>query len=916
MRRLLLATALALLLTSAWASPADAAFGFREAAVDFTNEDGSPATQAGSHPFAMTTAFEFNTVEEEGIGFETPDGNIKDLKIEFPAGFAGNPTAMPYCSTVDLVAEDCPISSEVGVVDVQAGGVEFTRTGVYNMPAPPGVAAKIGFKALTVPVTTELGVSPDPPYNLIASVPNIPEVVPFFGSSLTVWGTPAEAAHDSERTRCGGSCSLNLPEKPFLMLPRSCPSALTTIFEMDSWELPGSWVSQPASTLGPTGCGKLGFGPRLSAQPTNRSAESPTGMDLEVNVSDEGIGNPKGAAQSDVQKAVVTLPEGVTANPSLAEGLATCSQEDLSNERLSAEPSQGCPQASKIGTLEAQTPILEGKTLKGSLFIAEPYKNRFGTLLALYATLGEPDLGIFLKLEGKVEPDPRTGQLVGTFEGLPQYPVSHFALHFREGGRSPLVTPPRCGEYQTKAELTPWANPSSLYPATASFRISSGVGGGPCPAGGVPPLNPGFEAGSINNAASTYSPFYLRLTRKDGEQDLTRFDAVLPPGVVGKAAGIPKCSNAAIAAAKAKSGLEELASPSCPAASQIGRTLAGAGVGPELTYVPGKVYLGGSFGGDPLSVVAITPAVAGPFDAGTVVVRQALNLDPNTGEVQIDGAHSDPIPHILKGIPLKVRDIRVYVDRQNFTLNATSCEPESARATIFGSFLDVFSIADDVPVSTSARYQAADCGNLGFKPKLSLKLIGGTKRGDHPALYSVVTYPYPSGPGYANIGRAVVTLPPTEFIDNAHISNPCTRVQFNAGTCPKSSVLGTAKAITPLLDEPLEGPVYFRSNGGERQLPDIVADLKGLFEVVLVGQVDSKVNSQNARLRTTFASVPDAPATKFILDLKGGKKGLLVNSANLCAKTRRAGVRLTGQNGKRHEFNPVIATGCSKKKSR
>src|SRR6185312_7323457 len=352
----------------------------------------------------------------------------------------------------------------------------------------------------------------------------------------------------------------------------------------------------------------------------------------------------------------------------------------------------------------------------------------------------------------------------------------------------------------------------------------------------------------------------------------------LPPGVVAKIAGLGKCPDAQVAAAKAKSGRQELAAPSCPAASQVGRTIGGAGVGSSLTYVPGQIYLAGPFGGAQLSIVAITPAVAGPFDAGTVVVRQAISLDPVTGEAIIDGSASDPIPHILKGIPLRLRDLRVYVDRPNFTLNPTSCEPEATRASIFGSGADAFNPADDAPAALTSPYRASNCAALGFKPKLALQLKGGTRRNDHPALKSTLTYP--KGPGYANVDRAVVTLPPSEFIDNAHINNPCTRVQFAAHQCPKSSILGIAKASTPLLDEPLEGPVYFRSNGGERLLPDVVADLNGLFHVVLVGKVDSK----HARIRTTFDQVPDAPVSKFTLDLYGGKRGLLVNSRNLCAK--------------------------------
>ncbi len=914
MRRLAVGFVASLALALIAASPAAADFGLKEAAVSFQNADGSPATLAGSHPFAMETLLGFNTKEDPDLGFEIPDGSPKGLKIFLPPGFAGNPTAMPFCPTADFTAENCPVTAEVGVADIVAGELgEVTHVGVYNLAPPPGVAAKLGFKALSVPVTVELSVNPDAPYNVIASLENIPEVIPFYASTVRIWGTPAEEAHDSERIRCGASCALSMDEKPFLLLPRSCPATLDSLFEVSSWEEPAKSLRKPASTAGTSACGTLGFGPRITTTPTDTSAGTATGIDIGVDVTDEGILNPKGQARSDIAKAVVTLPEGVTANPALAEGLATCSEDQLKAESAFSIPGQGCPQASKIGTLEAQTPILEGRTLKGSLYVAEPFKNRFGTLIALYATLREPELGVLIRLEGKVEPDPRTGQLVGTFEDLPQFPVSHFNMHFRAGARSPLVMPALCGEYVTKAVLTPWSNPSAPSTTTASFMIDSGQAGGPCPAPGAPSFDPGFEAGSIDNAASHFSPFYMRLTRKDGEQDLTRFDAVLPPGVAGKIAGIPQCPEAAIAAAKAKSGLAERAASSCPAASQVGRVLVGAGVGPELTYVPGRVYLSGPFGGNPLSIVVITPAVAGPFDVGTVVTRESLTVDPTTAEVRVDGAASDPIPNILAGIPLKVRDIRVYIDRDKFIFNSTSCAEKSTRSTIFGDAPDLFSPADDIAVPKNARYQAADCASLGFGPKLSLQLKGGTRRDAHPALRSIVSYPYPSGPGYANIGRAVVILPPTEFIDQDHINNPCTRPQFAANACPKSSILGKARAFTPVLDHPLEGPVYFRSNGGARPLPDIVADLRGQFNVVLVGAIDTATPKTNARLRTTFAQVPDVPVTKFSLNLKGGKEGVLVNSADLCARKRHATLKLTGQNGKITETNPLIKTNCKKR---
>ena len=553
--------------------------------------------------------------------------------------------------------------------------------------------------------------------------------------------------------------------------------------------------------------------------------------------------------------------------------------------------------------------------LRGSLFVAEPYKNPFGSLIALYMVIKDPGLGILLVQPIEVRPDPLSGQLVGIAEDIPQQPFSHFRLRFREGGRAPLIAPPGCGSFETTATLYPSSGGAAVT-SSSSFEIIAGPGNSPCPAGA--PFNPGFEAGAESNAAAHYSPFEMRITRGDGEEDLTKFSATLPAGVLARLAGVPYCPEAAIAQAKSRTGehggQEELDHPSCPAASRIGTTTAGAGVGGQLTYVGGSLYLAGPYNGDPLSVVSITPAVAGPFDAGTVVVRVALTLNPVSGRAEADGSASDPIPHILQGIPLNVRDLRVDVDRDRFTLNATSCAEERTEAALFGGGA-VLDPLPDHPVEASARYQAADCANLGFKPELAIKLRGGTRRGANPALRAIVT---PRPFREANFSRAVVKLPRSAFLDQGHIRTVCTRVQFAAGPgngarCPKGSVYGHARAWSPLLDEPLEGPVFLRSSN--HNLPDLVVALHGVVDIDLAARIDSV----RGGIRASFAKIPDAPVSRFILDMQGAKKGLIVNSRNLCRKPKRnrALANLSGQNARRHRAKPLLrATRCQKQAKR
>jgi hypothetical protein len=893
------------------AAPASAAFGLHDLDITFTNSDGSTATQAGSHPYAFTTEFAVNVKEEGGI--EVPDEGLKDILAELPPGLLANPTAVPQCSAADFAIEPgtaCPNASAIGFFDLTFGFGEpgSVKVPVFNLTPPPGSVARFGFRALRVPVVIDGSINSHPPYNAFASSRNTNGSAFFYRGALTLWGNPASPLHDAERGSCvsteaSDNCPVGIDEKPFTLLPRSCTGPLETKIKARSWFHPEIWREYFPTSEGMSGCSKLPFSPEIDSQLSSGEASSPSGLAFNLDIPAPGLDDPDGVAASDIKKTVVTLPEGVTVNPSQAEGLLACSAADLDRESATSEPGEGCPEASKIGTVEVETPLLEGEILKGGLFVAKPFENPFGTLIALYMTVKDPELGVNVVLEGKVEPDPRTGQLVATFDNLPQTPFEHFRLRFREGGRSPLITPPRCGTYETKAVFTPWANPNTTYPTTSTFEVTHGVGGAPCPAAGAPPFDPGFQAGSQSSSAAAYSPFSMRLTRRDGDQDLTRFDAILPPGVLAKLVGVDKCPDGQIAKAKTKSGAAELRSPSCPTNSKIGTVWGGAGVGSQLTYVPGSLYLAGPFGGASLSAVGIVPAVAGPFDVGTVVVRQALAVDPRSGEVTADGTHSDPIPHILAGIPLSVRDIQVHVDRPSFTFNPTSCDPFATEASIWGGGTNLFSVADDSPVARQAHYQASNCSRLGFEPRLNLKLKGGAKRGDHPRLRGT----FQPRVGDANLEGMVLRLPRSAFLDQAHIRTICTRVQFAADACPPGAIYGYARAFTPVLEEPLEGPVYLRSSN--HNLPDLVLALHGLVDVEAVARIDSK----RGGIRATFTQVPDAPTSKVLVTMRGGKKGLIVNSTGLCEKSHQANAQLDAHNGKRRTITPVLRAICAKK---
>jgi hypothetical protein len=892
-------------------------------AVTALNRDGTIATQASSHPYTFTVHFDLKTGEDG----HSEGGEMRDVLVELPPGFIGNPRAIPPCAQLSFEGgvPNCPLSTQVGVLHAIVPGYGETTGPLFNVSPPPGRATELGFSSPASLISLQFAsVRSEDGYGLNVLAPNLP--VEVTSVTETIWGTPADSGHDPQRgenaLQGGTPVKSDAPLLPYLTMPASCGAASQTTVLADSKDNPGVFVGETVSFLDAagqpapmSGCGGVPFSPKISAQPTTKLAGNPSGLDFELKLPNQGLLAPGGNAETEPRKTVVTLPEGFTVNPSLAEGIGVCTEAQYKAEKIDSPAGAGCPEASKLGSVIAQSPLLE-EPVEGAVYLAAPYENPFGTLTALYLVARAPERGIIVKQAGKVEFDPATGQITTSFDHLPPIPYSSFKLHFREGGRAPLATPAACGEYRTVARLTPFSakDDTEAIERTGSFQIERGPDGGACPSGGLPPFKPGLIAGSISNTAGRFSPFNVRLFRTDAEQEFTRFSIKLPPGVVGKLAGVPFCPEAGIAQAKARTGIhggaEEINSPSCPAASEIGHSLAGAGVGQSLAYAPGKLYLAGPYHGSAISLVAITAAKVGPFDLGTVVIRQAFKVDPETGEVFIDATGSDPIPHIIKGIPVHARDIRAYTDRPNFVLNPSSCKRTSTASTLLGSGLDFSSEADDRPVTVSTPFQAADCAALPFKPRLSLKLNGGTRRGDYPALTAVLKM---NGIGEAGIRRAQVTLPRSEFIANAHFNTICTRVVFKQGAhpgekCPAGSIYGKAVAETPLLDEPLSGPVFLRSS--EHQLPDVVASLhNGEIDVVLVGRVDSV----KGRLRNTFEATPDAPVKRVVVSLMGGKKGLFENSTNLCANTHKAIAAFTGHNGKQWNKKPeVVATGCKK----
>jgi hypothetical protein len=897
-----------------------------------------PSTyQAGAHS-NWVTSFDFEHSKATGKTFN----DVRTIVVNLPAGFDASSTAVPTCTPAQLLGSgsrsECPPDSQIGTItfDLTLESVPVESTfPFYNMEVTSsGIAAELGIHAVVLTQILDVRARPDDE-GLTITTPDIENTGELHDFSVDTWGIPASHEHDAERGQecfeqggkfeCGGGGEkVNVPLRPFLSNPTSC-GPHTASMEAESWEEPGSWSKASFEVPPIVECERIPFAPSIEAQPSTRFAESPTGLDVSLLVP-QTWEKPESVATANLKATRFTLPEGVTANPSLASGLGACTPQQYQAETAASLPGEGCPPESKIGSIEIETPLLAEK-IPGAIYIAKPYDNPFNSLLALYVVAKLPSRGIIIKVAGQIEPNPVTGQLVTTFastpafeglpgnEGTPQQPFSRFTLKFRPGATAPLVSPPACGSYAAEAELTPWSNP--VVPQLVDsppFVIENGIGGGPCPAGGIPPFHPALTAGTLNNSAGSYSQMDIHITRNDGEQEITRFSSILPPGLTANLSGVPFCPNADVEAAKNVSGAQEEASPSCPQASEIGHSLVGAGVGSVLAYTPGKIYLAGPYNGAPFSVVSITSAKVGPFDLGTVVIRFALEINPETAVVTVDAKASDPIPHIIKGIIIHVRDIHVYIDRNQFMINPTNCNPLNFAATVGGGGQDPTNPADQQYVTTNTPFQLANCQSLQFKPKFSVSTSGKTSRTDGASLTAKLAVPGALGT-QANISRVKVELPVQLPSRLPTLQKACTAAQFetNPAGCPLASIIGHAKAITPILPVPLEGPAYFVSHGGEGW-PSLVIVLQGYG--VTIDLVGTTFISKAGVTSSTFKTVPDQPVTSFELTLPDGPYSALTALGNFCtAKKLTMPTELLGQNGALIKQSTKIAvTGCPKHK--
>jgi hypothetical protein len=864
------------------AGPASAEFGVSTFTSDFIDPFGAPVTQAGSHS-DMTTFLHFNTRVNQ-FGNTVMDGQVRDISVDLPAGFYGNPQDVPSCTMQEIIDQNgtCQPSAQVGKLNYEISPGFFIDFPVYNLKAPDSQTAVLAVVAASIPAKIVVSVRSDGTYGLQAKLINLNQGLALTTTRLTLWGVPADPVHDADRHILNGNlgavgASAGVVPRPFLSLPSRCEPVTTTL-HADSWQNPGVWST--ASVISPalTGCDRLAFDPSITARPQVTTAGTPSGFDVRVTVpQDDSV---QGLATAQLRKTVVKLPVGTTVSPASADGLGACTDAEL---KLGTSEEPSCPESSKVGTVSIDTPVLKDP-IAGDIILGTQQPDQ---LLRLWFVVRGP--GLLLKIPGKVDPDPFSGQLVATFDGTPQLPFTNLNTSFKGGPHAALRNPKECGTYTTHASLTPWSDNAPVE-AEDSFVIDQN-----CDRSGK--FEPAIEAGVVDPAAGATSPFVFNVSRASGQQDFSSLDVALPPGLLGRVGDVPLCSESQAAAG------------TCNRASQVGsvQTWAGAGPNPLVVPQPGKaptaVFLAGPYKGAPFSLSIVVPAQAGPFDLGTVVVRAGLFVDPNTARVTVK---SDPLPRIIKGIPLDLQRVSVVMERPGFMINPTSCEPMQIAAQV-GS-------TAGKSVARSAPFQADDCAALSYKPKLNMGLTGKgqTTDGKHPAL---VAHLIPHD-GDANIKQAKVILPLSLALDPDNANGLCEPTDAAQDRCPAKSIVGQAKAVS-LLHVPLSSPIYFVR--GERRdpksgriiktLPKLFIPLKG--EGVTVNVNASSEVPDNKHLVTTFSNLPDVSLKTFDLSITGGPHGILVVSdANICQANQTATANFVAQNGKRLESDISMGTPC------
>jgi hypothetical protein len=922
-------------------SSVPSAFGFAGSDAFFSNADGTADTQAGSHPYAALFSFDLvvKRAKVNEFPFYEPAGHeLRNLTFNLPPGLVGNPNAVPQCTRQLLNAEQCPLSSQVGVLAAENEGTGLGRFSVYNMVPPPGAPAEFAFALEGITTFLDASVRSGSDYGITTHVNNVVQR-DVLNSVLILWGNPGDASHNpwrvglNDKEGCSEAagrdqdpfhCKPVTPgTTPFLTLPTSCAGPQTFSLSANAWEDASaeartSVLSHDSNghATGFTGCEHLGFGPTVTTSPDTSDADTPAGLTVEVRPPIGGLENIEGLGSSDIQNTSVTLPEGLVINPGQAAGLKTCGpgEDGLTTEAEKAEGTEDngppkCPNASKVGTVRIKSPLIESaaeKEFEGDVYVMKSNPPELKLLVAASAD------GVNLKLVGVVHLDEQTGRLTTTFQGTPELPFTVFKLSFSGGAQAALDTPTQCGVYTTTADFMPWSSPFVAdFFTNASFGITAGPGGGPCPSSPLP-FAPSMVAGSTTDQAGAFTSFSLLLQRGDAQQRIETLQFKEPAGLAGLISSVTLCQE------------PQAAAGSCPAASHIGHAVVASGPGPYPLVLPQPgapelpIYLTGPYKGAPFGLSIVTPVIAGPFNLGTIITRAKIEVDPLTAQITVT---TDPLPQVVAGVPTDLRQIQSVIDRPSFLFNPTNCSPQEFTGTAWGT-PPPGAGGPGATAAVSSHFGVGSCRELAFTPKIGVTTAAKSSKANGASLLFNIAYPKGALGKQSWFNEAKFDLPKQLPARLTTIQKACLARVFetNPAACPPASLIGHAVVHTQVLPVPLSGPVYFVSHGGAK-FPDAVIVLQGDgVKINLVGE--TFINGKTGITSATFRNTPDVPFENIEVTIPSGPFSEF--GANLPASAHGSfcGQKLVmptffkAQNGLEIKRNTTVGvSGCAKKKA-
>ena len=853
-------------------------------------------SQAAGHPPFGITDFKLNRHQIQTTPFAAfaPDENLKDLRIDVAPGVSTNPEAVTKCSIANFtstevepvkhlfLAPNCP-ESVIGenkvttVLEVSSGVfADVPLTGkVYNLEQPEGLSSYFGvalevatgvFAHTFIEGHVEWGAEAQgtgkADYHDLFEIKNITPGL--LESRLIFTGNIGTGGFLTNPSNCGGSGPLT-----------------TTGWQGVAYE-GGSAASSYTAPIGTEGCqGEKGlivppFGPTFELHPETTQSDAPDGITTEVSLPHDP--NPANIDNSQLKTATITLPEGMTLNPSAAAELKACTPDQFG---MGTKNPVSCPAQSQIGTATLTVPDLPEKqppantepTFQGKVYLGggetitkPPY--------TIYVDAESTYYDISVRLKGTVTPDEKTGRLTTVFANNPEQPFSNLKLTFKGGALAPIANPLTCGTATSNVSFEPYTgNPLSISPAVPAFTVDSNGGACASPL----PFSLAQTTSSAPTTGGAATNFTLNVSRADGQQYLAKISAALPIGLVGKIPAVPLCPE------------PQASAGTCSSESQIGAVSTTAGSGPTPFRFNGQVYLTGPTNGAPYGMTFEVNAIAGPFNLGTVVARTGIFVDPHTARVTVAGE----IPTIHDGIPLRMKTLTVTINRQGFLVNPTNCGALATNTTLTSTLGATQAVA--------SGFQASNCTALAFGPKFGATSNAKTSRANGAALVTHINYPTGA---QSNIKSVVVRLPKQLPSRLSTLKNACLAAVFaaNPSSCPKNSVVGTARVKTPVLPGQLMGPAYFVSHGGAA-FPDLDLVLSGDGVTVIM---EGNTNISKGITTTTFPATPDVPFTGFELNLPSGPNSAVAAVGNLCKQSLVMPTTITGQNGKVIKQNTAI----------